>query len=125
MAFHEAVPGHHFQRSLALGLVDLPLIRRLVGITAYTEGWGLYCERLADEVGLYSVDTGLHAKGWSRQQAVDYLTTNTPMPTLEIATEIDRYLGAPGQALSYMVGRLEIDRLRGETQRRLGDRFDN
>ena len=143
-AFHEAVPGHHFQESLAMGLRDLPLLRRLADITAYSEGWGLYCERLADEMGLYSddvarfgmltmdsmragrlvADTGLHAKGWSRQQSIDYLTANTPMPVLEIASEVDRYLAAPGQALAYMVGRLEIERIRAEAQRRLGDRFD-
>ena len=143
-AFHEAVPGHHFQLTLALGLTDLPLLRRVADVNAYAEGWGLYCERLADEMGLYSddvarlgmltmdamragrlvVDTGLHAKGWSRQQAIDYLTHNTPMPVLEIVSEVDRYIAAPGQALSYMVGRLEIQRVRGEAQRRLGDRFD-
>jgi uncharacterized protein (DUF885 family) len=143
-AFHEAVPGHHFQRSVALGLPDLPMLRRIADINAYTEGWGLYCERLADEMGLYSddvarlglltldsmragrlvVDTGMHAKGWSRQQAVDYLTANTPMPVLEIVAEVDRYLANPGQALAYMVGRLEIDRIRREAQGRLGDRFD-
>jgi uncharacterized protein (DUF885 family) len=143
-AFHEAVPGHHFQLSLALGLTELPLLRRLADVNAYAEGWGLYCERLAEEMGLYSddvarlgmltmdamragrlvVDTGLHAKGWSRQQAIDYLTENTPMPVLEIVSEVDRYIASPGQALSYMVGRLEIQRIRAEAQRRLGDRFD-
>ena len=143
-AFHEAVPGHHFQETLAMGLEDLPLLRRLADINAYAEGWGLYCERLADEMGLYSddvsrfgmltmdsmragrlvVDTGLHAKGWSRQQSIDYLTANTPMPVLEIASEVDRYMASPGQALAYMVGRLEIERIRAEAQRRLGDRFD-
>jgi uncharacterized protein (DUF885 family) len=143
-AFHEAVPGHHFQLTLALGLTDLPLLRRVANINAYGEGWGLYCERLADEMGLYSddvarlgmltkdamragrlvVDTGLHAKGWSRQQAIDYLTLNTSTPVLEIVSEVDRYLAAPGQALSYMVGRLEIQRIRSESQRRLGNRFD-
>lgn len=143
-AFHEAVPGHHFQESLAMGLEDLPLLRRLADINAYSEGWGLYCERLADEMGLYSddvarfgmltmdsmragrlvADTGLHAKGWSRQQAIDYLTANTPMPVLEITSEVDRYVASPGQALAYMVGRLEIERIRAEAQRRLGDRFD-
>jgi uncharacterized protein (DUF885 family) len=143
-AFHEAVPGHHFQHAVAMELGDLPLLRRFADVTAYAEGWGLYCERLADEMGLYSddlarlgmltmdsmragrlvVDTGLHAKGWSRQRAVDYLTANTPMPVLEISSEVDRYVGNPGQALAYMVGRLEIDRIRAEAQRRLGDRFD-
>jgi uncharacterized protein (DUF885 family) len=143
-AFHEAVPGHHFQLSIAQGLNDLPLLRRIAEVTAYTEGWGLYSERLADEMGLYSddvarlgmlttdsmragrlvVDTGLHAKGWSRQQAIDYLAANTPMSQVEIETEVDRYIAYPGQALSYMVGRLELLRLRAEAKQRLGDRFD-
>ncbi|CAM3870594.1 DUF885 domain-containing protein [Kibdelosporangium persicum] len=143
-AFHEAVPGHHFQLTIAGELQDLPLLRRLADVNAYVEGWGLYCERLADEMGLYSgdiarlgmlaldatragrlvVDTGLHAKGWSRQQAVDYMTENVPMPQLEIATEVDRYIAYPGQALSYMVGRLEIQRIRAAAEKALGSRFD-
>ena len=143
-AFHEAVPGHHFQITLALELPDLPLLRRIAWVTAYTEGWGLYAERLADEMGLYAdavgrlgmvttdamraarlvVDTGLHAKGWSRQQAVDYMAANTAMAPVEIDFEIDRYISDPGQALSYMVGRLEIQRIRAEAERTLGDRFD-
>ncbi|MFB9725154.1 DUF885 domain-containing protein [Haloechinothrix salitolerans] len=143
-AFHEAIPGHHFQISLAQGLTDLPLLRRIGGFTAYSEGWGLYTERLAHEMGLYSgdvpllgmlsmdsmragrlvVDTGLHAKGWSRQQAVDYLRDNTPMPLAEIESEVDRYIAYPGQALAYMVGRLEIQRLRAAAERELGDAFD-
>ncbi|GHE87244.1 hypothetical protein GCM10017786_18640 [Amycolatopsis deserti] len=143
IAYHEAVPGHHFQLSLALGL-DLPLLRRVADVTAYTEGWGLYAERLAEEMGLYTgdvarlgmltqdamraarlvVDTGLHALGWSRQRAVDYLRENTPMAPLEIEEEIDRYAGCPGQALSYMTGRLEIDRIRAGAERTLGERFD-
>jgi uncharacterized protein (DUF885 family) len=144
IAFHEAVPGHHFQLTTALGLTELPLLRRIADINSYIEGWGLYAERLADEMGLYSddvakfgmltqdsmragrlvVDTGLHSLGWSRQQAVDYLRDNTPMAALEIEAEIDRYAANPGQALSYMVGRLEIERLRAEAERELGDRFD-
>jgi uncharacterized protein (DUF885 family) len=143
-AFHEAVPGHHFQQAIAMELTELPMLRRYADVNAYAEGWGLYCERLADEMGLYSddvarlgmltldsmragrlvVDTGLHAKGWSRAQAVAYLTENTPMPALEISSEVDRYIAYPGQALSYMVGRLEIQRIRAEAERRLGDRFD-
>jgi uncharacterized protein (DUF885 family) len=143
-AFHEAIPGHHFQLSTALGLTDLPLLRRIGNFTAYAEGWGLYTERLAQEMGLYSddiallgmlttdsmragrlvVDTGLHAKGWSRQEAVDYLRDNTPMPQVEIESEVDRYIAYPGQALSYMVGRLEIQRIRGEAERVLGAKFD-
>ncbi|QSB15451.1 DUF885 domain-containing protein [Natronosporangium hydrolyticum] len=144
VAFHEAVPGHHFQLALAQELTDLPLVRRLVGFTGYTEGWGLYAERLADEMGLYSddlarlgmlsedsmraarlvVDTGLHALGWSRQQAVDYLREHTATPEVEIESEVDRYIAEPGQALAYMVGRLEIQRLRSEAEQRLGPRFD-
>ncbi|MEV4147842.1 DUF885 domain-containing protein [Amycolatopsis sp. NPDC049691] len=143
-AFHEAVPGHHFQLSVATGLTDLPLLRRIGSFTAYTEGWGLYSERLADEMGLYSgdvarlgmltadsmragrlvVDTGMHALGWSRQQAVDYLAENTPMARVEIEAEIDRYIAWPGQALAYMVGRLEIQRIRARAEERLGSRFD-
>ncbi|GAA3459795.1 DUF885 domain-containing protein [Saccharothrix longispora] len=144
IAFHEAVPGHHFQITLAQQLTDLPLLRRVAGFTAYSEGWGLYTERLADEMGLYSsdvarlgmlaldsmragrlvVDTGLHAHGWSRQRGVDYLRENTPLALVEIENEVDRYLAAPGQALAYMVGRLEILRIREEAERALGDRFD-
>ncbi|WP_372666989.1 DUF885 domain-containing protein [Amycolatopsis kentuckyensis] len=144
VAFHEAVPGHHFQLSVATGLTDLPLLRRIGTFTAYTEGWGLYSERLAEEMGLYSddvarlgmltadsmragrlvVDTGLHALGWSRQQAVDYLAENTPMARVEIEAEVDRYIAWPGQALAYMVGRLEIQRIRAGAEERLGSRFD-
>jgi uncharacterized protein (DUF885 family) len=144
IAFHEAVPGHHFQLSTALGLSQLPLLRRIASVNAYTEGWGLYAERLAEEMGLYSgdlsrlgmltqdsmragrlvVDTGMHALGWSRQQAVDFLREHTPMARLEVEAEIDRYAGWPAQALSYMVGRLEIQRIRGEAESELGDRFD-
>jgi uncharacterized protein (DUF885 family) len=143
-AFHEAVPGHHFQMALSLGLTDLPMLRRIADVNAYGEGWGLYSERLADEMGLYSddiarlgmltadsmragrlvVDTGLHAKGWSRQQAVDFLSEHTPMAAVEIEAETDRYIAYPGQALSYMVGRLEIQRIRAQAEATLGDAFD-
>ncbi|WP_434448811.1 DUF885 domain-containing protein [Lentzea sp. E54] len=142
-AFHEAVPGHHYQLSIAAE-TDMHPMRRFAFIEAYLEGWGLYTERLADEMGLYSsdeqrlgmlgldamragrlvVDTGLHAFGWTRQQAVDYLRENTVMPEPEINAEIDRYIESPGQALAYMVGRLEIQRVRAEAAARLGDRFD-
>ncbi|GAB2971551.1 DUF885 domain-containing protein [Saccharothrix stipae] len=143
-AFHEGVPGHHFQLALAQQIPDLPLLRRFASIEAYLEGWALYAERLADEMGLYSddvarlgmlsadslraarlvVDTGLHAMRWTRRQAVDYLRANAVMPDVDIFSEVDRYIENPAQALSYMVGRLEIQRLRGEAERRLGDRFD-
>ncbi|MFJ8966890.1 DUF885 domain-containing protein [Lentzea sp. NPDC102401] len=142
-AFHEAVPGHHYQFSIASEL-DLPNMRKFAFIEAYLEGWGLYTERLADEMGLYSsdeqrfgmlgldamragrlvVDTGIHAFGWTRQQAVDYLRENTVMPEPEINAEIDRYIESPGQALAYMVGRLEIQRVRAEAETKMGDRFD-
>jgi uncharacterized protein (DUF885 family) len=143
-AFHEAVPGHHFQIALAQELTNLPLFRRVVTPNAYAEGWGLYCERLADEMGLYSsdvdrlgmlamdsmragrlvVDTGMHAKGWSRERAIAFLKDNSPMAELEIHNEIDRYIAFPGQALSYMVGRLEIQRMRAAAEARLGEKFD-
>lgn len=143
-AFHEGVPGHHFQIALAQQLVDLPVLRRFASIEAYLEGWALYAERLADEMGLYSddvarlgmlsgdslraarlvVDTGLHALRWTRQQAVEFLRANAVMSDVDVFSEVDRYIENPAQALSYMVGRLEIQRLRGEAERRLGDRFD-
>ncbi|WP_367132441.1 DUF885 family protein [Saccharothrix sp. HUAS TT1] len=144
IAFHEAVPGHHFQITLAQQLTELPMLRRVAQVTSYLEGWGLYTERLADEMGLYSddvarlgmlaldslragrlvVDTGLHAHGWSREQGVAYLRENTPMALVEVENEVDRYIAAPGQALAYMVGRLEILRIRSAAQEALGDRFD-
>jgi uncharacterized protein (DUF885 family) len=144
IAFHEAVPGHHFQLTIALECKDLAPARQVLYDTACAEGWGLYSERLADEMGLYTddlarmglfaadalrasrlvVDTGLHAFGWSRQQAVDWMTTHTPLPPLEVESEIDRYISYPGQALAYMVGRREIVRLRTMATVRLGERFD-
>ncbi|SHN26159.1 DUF885 domain-containing protein [Cryptosporangium aurantiacum] len=144
VAFHEAVPGHHFQISIAQEMTGLPLARRLLADTAYAEGWGLYCERLADEMGLYSddvarlgmlsadswraarlvVDTGLHALGWSRDEALTWMRTHTPLSDQETATEIDRYIAYPGQALSYMVGRLELLTLRARASKELGEAFD-
>lgn len=143
-AFHEGVPGHYFQFALIGDQADLPVLHKIINANAYVEGWGLYSERLADEMGLYSddvarlgmlvydsmragrlvVDTGMHALGWSRQRAVDFLRRRTPMTISEINTEIDRYIGYPGQALAYMVGRLEIQRLRAHATAALGDRFD-
>jgi uncharacterized protein (DUF885 family) len=142
-AFHEAVPGHHFQLTIAQEL-DLPLLRRIADVNAYSEGWGLYTERLAEEMGLYTddvarlgmlamdslrasrlvVDTGVHAKGWSRERALSYMRENTPLSTIDITSEVDRYIAYPGQALSYMVGRLEIQRIRAAAEQRLGERFD-
>jgi uncharacterized protein (DUF885 family) len=144
IAFHEAVPGHHFQLTIALESADLAPARRVLFDTACAEGWGLYSERLADEMGLYSdelsrmglfvadawrasrlvVDTGLHAMGWTRQQALDWMCEHTPLPRIEVESEVDRYVSYPGQALAYMVGRREIVRLRGAAATRLGARFD-
>ncbi|MDT7786500.1 MAG: hypothetical protein QOF58_4919, partial [Pseudonocardiales bacterium] len=143
VAFHEATPGHHLQLSIAAE-TELSNLRKFAFIDSYIEGWGLYTERLADEMGLYSsdvarlgmlgldamragrlvVDTGLHAFGWSRGQAVEYLRTNTTMDDSEINNEVDRYIETPGQALAYMVGRLEIQRVRAEAETKMGARFD-
>ncbi len=144
IAFHEAIPGHHLQITISQELDGLPEFQRHDGATSYIEGWGLYAERLADEMGLYEsalgrlgmvtadawrsarlvVDTGLHALGWSRQQAIDYFVEHTPVPLDRIAPEVDRYLAIPGQALSYKIGQHEIQRLRADAADRLGDRFD-
>ncbi|HEY6473449.1 MAG TPA: DUF885 domain-containing protein [Acidimicrobiales bacterium] len=144
IAFHEAVPGHHFQLTIAMEATDLVPARRVLHDTACAEGWGLYSERLADEMGLYTddvarmglfaadswrasrlvIDTGLHAFGWSRQQAAGWLRDNTPIPPIEIESETDRYVSFPGQALAYMVGRREIVRLRSLAADRLGAAFD-
>jgi uncharacterized protein (DUF885 family) len=143
-SYHEGIPGHHLQLAIASELTDVPEFRKRAYIAAYGEGWGLYSERLADEMGLYStpldrigmleadsmracrlvVDTGMHALGWSRQQAIDYMTENSPMAVSQIVPEIDRYAVTPGQALAYMIGRLEIQRMRREAEARLGPAFD-
>jgi uncharacterized protein (DUF885 family) len=142
--FHEAIPGHHFDRSLAAELDGIPTFRRYAQVYAHTEGWGLYSERLADEMGLYSsatdrlgmisadawragrlvVDTGMHVLGWSRRQAIEFLQKWTPIGLLTIEQEVDRYIGMPGQALSYKMGQIEIMRLRRHAEQRLGDVFD-
>jgi len=142
--FHEGVPGHHLQISIGQSLTGLPAFRRNGGSTAYIEGWALYTERLADELGLYSspvarygmlsgqalravrlvVDTGLHAMHWTRQQALTFYMAHTTDPPEVAASEIDRYIIWPGQALGYMVGEQEILKLRAEAKARLGTRFD-
>ncbi|WP_370324109.1 DUF885 family protein [Euzebya sp.] len=143
-AFHEASPGHHTQLGLQREL-DLPTFRRFgTLLSGYAEGWGLYTERLAAEMGMYSgdvallgmlatdsmracrlvVDTGLHHLGWSRQQAIDYMRANSPLPAGSVRAEIDRYVVYPGQACAYALGRLEIQRLRADAERRLGPAFD-
>ena len=144
LAFHEAVPGHHLQIAIAQELEGLPAFQRMLGSTAFAEGWGLYTERLSQEMGLYSsdldrfgvlsfdawragrlvVDTGMHALGWSRQQAIDYLKEHSALGENNIANEVDRYIVWPGQALAYKIGQLEILRLRADARERLGDRFD-
>ena len=144
LAFHESIPGHHLQLAIAQELEGIPEFRKHATVNAYVEGWGLYTERLADEMGLYTsdttrlgmlsfdswragrlvVDTGIHALGWSRQEAIDWLAANTPQALNNVVTEVDRYIGWPGQALGYMLGRREIVRLRHEAEDRMGDRFD-
>lgn len=144
LAFHEAVPGHHLQIAVAQELTGIPEFRKHLGVTAFVEGWGLYSERLADEMGLYStgvdrigmlsydawracrlvVDTGMHAKGWSRQRAIEYMTENSILAENNIVNEVDRYLTWPAQALAYKMGQLEILRLRDEAKKKLGARFD-
>jgi len=144
LAFHEGVPGHHFHIALNQEIEGLPLFRTHGMLYSHIEGWGLYCERLADEMGLYSgdlqrmgmlsfdswragrlvVDTGMHALGWSRQKAIDYLVENSPQQVANIENEVDRYIGYFGQALSYMMGRQEIMRVRQEAKTALGDRFN-
>ncbi len=144
LAFHEAVPGHHLQIAIAQELPGLPAFQRALGSTAFSEGWGLYTERLSDEMGLYTgdmdrfgilsydawragrlvVDTGMHALGWTRQQAIDFLKAHTALGENNIVNEVDRYIVMPGQALAYKTGQLEILRLRDEARRRLGPAFD-
>jgi uncharacterized protein (DUF885 family) len=143
VAFHEGVPGHHLQLSRIQVLDDLPLMQRQRALSVFSEGWALYAEQLAEEIGLYSatesvlgavstslmraarlvVDTGLHALGWSRRQALDYFVAHLPMPEAFLASEIDRYIVMPAQALSYLIGKREILRLRDEARSRLGPRF--
>lgn len=144
LTWHESVPGHHLQIALAQELGAMPAFRKLDGSTAYVEGWALYTERLAEEMGLYSsdldrlgklsydawrasrlvVDTGLHAKGWSRAQAEAFMREHTALTEVNISNEVDRYIGWPGQALAYKVGQLEILKLRADAEAALGPAFD-
>ena len=143
VAFHEAVPGHHLQLSRLQLLSDLPALQRQRSLPVFSEGWGLYAEQLAEETGLYTdergllgavstalmravrlvVDTGLHAFGWSRERAVKYAVDHVPLPPEFMAAEIDRYIVMPGQALCYLTGKLEIERLRERARQRLGASF--
>jgi uncharacterized protein (DUF885 family) len=144
LSLHESVPGHHLQIALSQELENVPDIRRFSGYNAFTEGWGLYAESLGPELGMYTdpyskfgqltyemwravrlvVDTGMHAKGWTRQQAIDYFAANSSKPLHDIEVEIDRYLVWPGQALGYKIGELKIKELRAKAERELGAEFN-
>ena len=141
---HEGAPGHHFQISLAQENEDLPAFMRFGGTTAYVEGWALYAETLGSEMGFYKdpwnrygtlqdeqlramrlvVDTGIHAKGWSREQAIDFMMQNSGMTNTEVVAEVERYIAIPSQALAYKIGALKIQELRKRAETRLGARFD-
>lgn len=144
LAYHEGLPGHHLQLSIQTQLGDVPPFRRFGGVTAYTEGWGLYSEELGKDMGFYTdpysdfgrlgmelwracrlvVDTGIHHKRWSREQAIQYLTDNTPNPPGDIRKAIERYIVFPGQATAYTIGKLKIMELRAKAQAELGEAFD-
>ncbi len=144
IAVHEGAPGHHFQIARAMELEGLPKFRRFGGYSVYSEGWGLYTERLAKEMGGYAdpysefgmlslqmwrairlvTDTGLHAKKWSREQAIEYFKANSSISAADIEREVNRYTNNPGQATSYMIGQLKIAELRKKAETALGDRFD-
>ena len=144
LAYHEGVPGHHLQRSIQTGLGAMPPFRRFGGVTAYSEGWGLYTEELGKDMGFYTdpysdfgrlgmelwragrlvVDTGLHHKRWSRERAIQYLADNTPNPEGDIRKAIERYIVYPGQATAYTIGKLKIMELRALARAELGARFD-
>lgn len=144
LAYHEAVPGHHFQLAIAQQQEHLPFFRRMIPVTAYTEGWALYAERLAWEMGFQEdpydnigrlqaelfravrlvVDTGIHAMRWSREQAIDYMSDNTGMARSDVVAEIERYFVMPGQALAYKIGMTKILELRDRAQAELGSEFD-
>ena len=144
LTLHEAVPGHHLQIALARELTDLPAFRQNTYLSAFGEGWALYCEKLGVEMGIYKtpyedfgrlsyemwracrlvIDTGVHWKGWSREQALDYLRQNTTLPEHEVRTETDRYIAWPGQALSYKLGEIRVWALRRKAEQALGPKFD-
>jgi uncharacterized protein (DUF885 family) len=143
-AYHEGLPGHHLQISIAQELQGVPDFRRFIGFTAFQEGWALYTERLGKDVGLYQdpysdygrlendiwrairlvVDTGVHSKHWTRQQMVDYFREHSAVDETDIQAEVDRYIAWPGQALAYKIGQLEILGLRDKAKKELGDKFE-
>lgn len=144
VAFHEAIPGHHLDRTIAVELQDVPNFQKYVASTAFVEGWGLYSEQLANEMGLYSndvqqlgrlgndawracrlvLDTGMHGMGWSRDKAIDFFKANSPIEELNANIETDRYIAWPGQACSYKMGQLKIEEQRRKAEEALGDNFD-
>ena len=141
---HEAVPGHHLQIALSQEMHDLPEFRRYAGYTAFTEGWGLYAESLGAELGLYRdpyskfgelsyemwrairlvLDTGIHDRGWTREQAIEYFRANSAKTEQDITSAVDRYIVQPGQALAYKSGELAIRAMRRRAEKELGSRFD-
>ena len=144
VAFHEAIPGHHLDRTIAVELQDVPDFQKYVASTAFVEGWGLYSEQLANEMGLYSndvqqlgrlgndawracrlvLDTGMHGMGWSRDKAIEFFKANSPIEEINSEIETDRYIAWPGQACSYKMGQLKIEELRRKAEKELGDKFD-
>ena len=144
VAFHEAIPGHHLDRTIAVELQDVPDFQRYVASTAFVEGWGLYAEQLANEMGLYSndvqqlgrlgndawrgcrlvLDTGMHGMGWSRDKAIEFFRANSPIEEINSEIETDRYIAWPGQACSYKMGQLKIEELRRKAENELDDKFD-
>ena len=144
LSLHEAAPGHHFQLSIQQELTDLPRFRRFDFYTAYTEGWALYCESIGKELGLFTdpyqyygrlndemlramrlvVDTGLHAKGWSREQAIRYMLDHSTLAESDAVAEVERYIAFPGQAVGYKIGQLRISAMRARAEAALGAKFD-
>jgi uncharacterized protein (DUF885 family) len=145
LTYHESIPGHHLQGTIALEATETPLLHRTLAMNAYIEGWALYAEQLADEIGMYSefplgrlgllqsflyravrivVDTGMHWKGWSREQAADYMADTVGLARAAVESEIDRYCVWPAQACGYKIGHLEFVRLRDAARTKLGPRFD-